>query len=56
MEQIWDICLKISHFTIFELENARDKLVIFDVYDLEYLNLDSENVSMTFFKSLVTVT
>jgi hypothetical protein len=46
MEQIWKICLEIQDFTFYELENPRENLIIYDQYELEYLNLDSDKVNM----------
>ena len=40
MEQIWKICLEIPDFSFYELETPRDKLIIFDLYELEYFNTD----------------
>ncbi|XP_008211506.1 general transcription factor 3C polypeptide 1 [Nasonia vitripennis] len=42
MDQIWDICLIIDNFAYYELETPRENLVIFDRYELEYLNIDSD--------------
>ncbi|XP_014229864.1 general transcription factor 3C polypeptide 1 [Trichogramma pretiosum] len=40
-EQVWDKCINVSKFKFYKLKEARDKLVIFDNYELEYLNVDS---------------
>lgn len=48
MEQIWKICVELHDISFYELENPRDKLVIFDQYELEYLNFDPDKVSYTF--------
>ncbi|XP_058798386.1 general transcription factor 3C polypeptide 1 [Phymastichus coffea] len=42
MQQIWIICLELHDFKFFELENARETLVIFDRYELEYMSSEVE--------------
>lgn len=33
MAQVWTICVQVKEFAFFELEKARDPLVIFDRYE-----------------------
>ncbi|XP_014204050.1 general transcription factor 3C polypeptide 1 isoform X2 [Copidosoma floridanum] len=44
MEQIWGLCLALHDFSFFELEKPRNKLIIFDHYELEYFNSDLDKM------------
>lgn len=46
MQQIWKICLELHDLTFFELESARETLVIFDRYELEYMSSELEKVCL----------
>lgn len=48
MEQIWKISLESPDLAFYELDIPRNDLIIYDLYELEYLNAGADKVMFYF--------